>query len=144
MVERRTLLSGGMAASVGALLGAPAPAAAAASEESVATTQVAQSIDGLRRSLERQAEIAPALRRLRTQQHTFLKASQKFPDFMEVGIGVWEEISDWYFTHQQALTVGRLADGRYAMTVAFTTLILRPDQDEDYVGFGFDAPPASA
>jgi hypothetical protein len=33
----------------------------------------------------------------------------------------------------------RTADGRYAMVFMFTTLLLRPDQAADFVGFAFDA-----
>jgi hypothetical protein len=57
---------------------------------------------------------------------------------MEVGIGVWENVYDWHVRHQQPLNLARLGDGRYAMTVMQTTLILRTDQTESYVGYGFD------
>jgi hypothetical protein len=33
----------------------------------------------------------------------------------------------------------RTAEGRYALHVMETTLVLRPEQTENYVGFGFDA-----
>ena len=36
------------------------------------------------------------------------------------------------------MTATRTADGRYVMTVMFTTLILRPEQVSNYVGYGFD------
>jgi len=55
-----------------------------------------------------------------------------------VGVGVWESLYDWDVRHQQPLNVTRTGDGRYAMAVAFTTLILRPDQSDNYIGFGFD------
>jgi len=32
----------------------------------------------------------------------------------------------------------RTPDGRYAMSIMFTTLVLRPDQGENYIGFGYD------
>ena len=38
-----------------------------------------------------------------------------------------------------AWVIARATGGRYVMTVMFTTLILRPEQDANYVGFGFDA-----
>ena len=140
MVERRTLLTGGVAAGVGALLAAdPAPAAAAAQDGSDDGARVARAIDELRASIERQAALTPALTRVRDQQHVFLKANQKFPDFVEVGIGVWEAIHDWQVANRQTPTMTRLDDGRYVMTVMFTTLILRPEQRDDFIGFAFDA-----
>jgi hypothetical protein len=38
--------------------------------------------------------MAPALSRVCDQQRSFLKAHQKFPDFIEVGIDVWESVYD--------------------------------------------------
>ena len=35
--------------------------------------------------------------------------------------------------------MARTADGRYAMVFMFTTLLLRPEQATDFVGYGFDA-----
>jgi len=33
----------------------------------------------------------------------------------------------------------RTSDGRYTMVFMYTTLLLRPDQAPDFVGFAFDA-----
>jgi hypothetical protein len=79
------------------------------------------------------------LARIREQQRIFMRANQKFPDYLEVGIGVWESVYDWHIRHQRALTIGRTADGRYTMAVMETLLLLRPEQTESFVGFGFDA-----
>jgi hypothetical protein len=35
--------------------------------------------------------------------------------------------------------MGRANDGRYTMIFMFTTLVLRPEQMPDYVGYPFDA-----
>jgi hypothetical protein len=63
---------------------------------------------------------------------------QKYPDFIEVGIDVWDSVHDWHVRFQQPLNVTRVADGRYAMSFSFTTLILRPEMAGDYVGPPFD------
>jgi hypothetical protein len=76
---------------------------------------------------------------LRDAQHAWLRATGKFPQFIEVGIDVWEGVSDWYLGHQHPLTVTRVADGRYAMRFGETTLVLRPDLGEGYVSAGYDA-----
>jgi hypothetical protein len=72
------------------------------------------------------------------QQRIFLKANQKYPDFIEVGVAIWENVFDWHVRHQQPLSVSRNAEGRYTMAVAFSTLILRPEMAESYVGVGMD------
>ena len=135
-MERRNLVGGGLLASAAAVLAAaPLPAAQRNNDDA----EVASAIADLQSVVERSLAVSPELTRIRDQQRTFLKANQKFPDFIDVGIGVWENLYDWHVRHQQPLNVARTADGRYVMTVMFTTLILRPEQDNNYVSFGFDA-----
>lgn len=77
----------------------------------------------------------PKLRELYT---TFLKANQKFPDFCDVGIGVFYDVWDWHVKHQQPLQVGRNADNRLTIHFMYTTLIVRLDADPAYFGIPFD------
>jgi hypothetical protein len=134
-MQRRNLVGRGMLAGAAVLLGDPKPAASAQDTDSGAA---ARAIENLRASLERQLAISPELERIREQQRVFLKANHKFPDFIEIGIDVWENVYDWHVRHQQPLVVARTAEGRYVMTVMFTTLILRPEQVSNYIGYGFD------
>ena len=100
---------------------------------------VAKAIEELNSTVRNVAETSPELARIRQQQRIFLKANHKFPEFIEVGIGVWESVFDWHIRHQQPLAVSVNADGRYTMPVAFSTLILRPEFSENYVGVGMDS-----
>jgi len=125
-----------MLASAAALLGAAEPAAAAPADDSGA---VARAVENLRGALEHHFAVSPELARVREQQRIFLKANEKFPDFIEVSIDVWESVYDWHVRHQQPIAATRTADGHYVMTVMFTTLILRPEQVNGYIGYGFDA-----
>ena len=146
-MERRDVMTGGAAASLGALLGstnAGVAVAGAASQSSPQSTEaVARAIDALRASLERQqnsTELGPSpeITQIRRQQRTFLQANHKFPDFIDVGIEVWERIYDWHVKNQQPLRVARTQDGRYGLTFMFTTLVLRDEQTAGYVSFGYD------
>ena len=136
-MQRRNLVGGGMLAGAAALLGGAEPAAAAKSDDSDAAA--ARAIENLKALLERQLAISPELERIREQQRVYLKSNHKFPDFIEIGIDVWESVYDWHVRHQQPITAARTGDGRYVMTVMFTALILRPEQVSSYVGYGFDA-----
>jgi hypothetical protein len=116
-------------------------AAAAVPDDS---QQISGSIDQLRKTFEGQfdqsyAALWRGIGRIRQQQRQWLRSTQKFPDFIEVGVDVWDNVHDWHVAHQQPLSMGRAADGRYTMMFMFTTLVLRPEQALDYIGFPFDA-----
>jgi hypothetical protein len=139
MIERRELVGGSLLAGAAAALLGDVPAAAAQRSPDDDGETIARALNALRDVVRQRTEVSPELTRIREQQHVFLKSNQKFPDFMEVGIEVWENVYDWHVRHQLPLTMTRSSDGRYIMTVMFTTLILRPDQGSTYIGFGFDA-----
>jgi len=139
MVPRRDLVGGGLVAGLAALV-APGVAAAPAEDDS----QSASAIHRLRETFEKQFDDVYAgkwrgVSRVRHQQRTWMLAARKYPDFLEIGLDVWDNVYDWHVTFQQPLNVTRLADGRYAMAFMFTTLLLRPDQAPDFIGFPFDA-----
>jgi hypothetical protein len=137
MVERRNLMGGGLAAGLAALVaGNEAEAAAQRDGDSL---QVSREIDDLRQSIEG-IDQRPWARvyQVRTQQQIWLRANHKYPDFIEIGYNVWDGLYDWHVRYQQSINVTRSADGRYLMAFMFTTLILRPDQDPNYVGPPFD------
>lgn len=139
-MERRAIVGGSLLAGLTSLMSpASAEAAAPADQEGVS-----ESIDQLRRTVERQfASVYTnkwgGVERIRQQQHTWMKSTQKYPDFIEIGLDVWDNLYDWHVVHQQPVNMTRTSDGRYAMTFMFTTLLLRPEQAPDYVGFAFDA-----
>ena len=105
---------------------------------------IEDSIDQLRRTVERQfasvySDKWQGVARIRQQQHTWMRSTQKYPDFIEIGLDVWDNIYDWHVVHQQPVNMTRGSDGRYTMVFMYTTLLLRPDQAPDFVGFAFDA-----
>jgi hypothetical protein len=76
--------------------------------------------------------------RLREQMIDFMKGTNKWPDFIEVGATPWFGIYDWHIRFGLQPGVVRLSDGRYGLTFMFTTLVLRPDQTSSYVGMPYD------
>ena len=139
MVQRRDLVGGGLVAGLASMM-APAAEADAAVDDEQSTT----AINRLRETFERQFDQVYSSRwrgvsRVREQQRTWLMSTRKYPDFIEIGIDVWDNIWDWHVVYQQPLNVTRVADGRYAMSFMFTTLLLRSDQKPDFVGYAFDA-----
>ena len=146
-MERRDLVNGGLAAGLTALVvpaSADAAGAAAAGGGQDGDQRVASAVLDLRRSLEQQYQAQQqgpwaGVNAVRRQQHDWLKSAQKYPDFIEIGIGVWDNLYDWHVRHQQPINMTRLTDGRYAMAFMFTTLLLRPDMAAEFVGYPFEA-----
>ena len=139
MVQRRDLVGGGLVAGLASMM-APAAEADASVDDEQSTT----AINRLRETFERQFDQIYSSRwrgvsRVREQQRTWLMSTRKYPDFIEIGLDVWDNIWDWHVVYQQPLNVTRVADGRYAMSFMFTTLLLRSDQKPDFVGYAFDA-----
>jgi hypothetical protein len=137
VVDRRSLLNGTLFSGLAALT--PAQQSRSSSQDNGDDLAVAKAINDLTTTVQRAVQTSPELARIRDQQHTFLKANQKFPDFIEVGLSVWEGVVDWHVRHQQSFSMSRSAEGRYIMAIGFTTLILRPDLSDNYVGPGMDA-----
>jgi hypothetical protein len=141
-MERRAVVGGSLLTGLSTLM---SPASAEAAASAAADLEgVSDSIDQLRRTVERQfanvyTDKWQGVAKIRQQQHTWMRSTQKYPDFIEVGLDVWDNIYDWHVVHQQPLSVTRTSDGRYSMVFMFTTLLLRPDQAADFVGFAFDA-----
>lgn len=82
--------------------------------------------------------VCPVAGKIRDAFVLFLRANNKFPDFLEVGAGTFFEMYDWHVRNQQPLNVGRATDGRYGLAYLFTRLILRPDAVPDYIGVPYD------
>ena len=140
MNRRFAFRSGLLAGLVAAALVAPFEATAG---EQGSDAQVVAALKDVEGALRRQEEGRTAhwgqVRRVQEQQRTFLKAWHRYPQFIEIGARVWEGLIEWHVREQQELNVTRASDGRYVMTFMFTTLLMRPDLEDNYVGPGFDS-----
>ena len=68
----------------------------------------------------------------------FPEEPRQFPDFIEVGIDVWESVMNWHVRTRQRAEVQRTADGRYSIAVFQTNLVLRYDVSNNYIGTPYD------
>jgi hypothetical protein len=131
-----------------AVLGLGAAAAAVGAVAVEAAQRTSTPTDADRRLVEAVEEVARHVRAARTQedpailrtireaQTAFLRANQRFPTFIEIGTGVWEQHWDWHVHTGQQPVIGQVSDGRYGMTVFLTTLVLHPGATPAYVGPG--------
>lgn len=68
----------------------------------------------------------------------YTKTSGKFPEYCDIGLGVFHDIYDWHARNQQQIQIARIADQRPAIQFMFTQLVLRWENDVNYVGTPFD------
>ena len=64
----------------------------------------------------------------------FARLSGKFPDFCDIGLDIFYDVYDWHIRHQQQINIVRLSDQRMAIQFMFTQLILRWENEPNYVG----------
>jgi len=75
---------------------------------------------------------------VKTTIEKYAKISGKFPDYCDVGLAVFYDIYDWHVRNQQQIQITRIADQRLAIQFMFTQLVLRWENDGNYVGTPFD------
>jgi hypothetical protein len=138
MLTRRELIASGVA-------GGLTPPLRPAEEQDAdrnGQREIAKAIGGVEEVL-RNAHLSSSLShgfatKLRADMEQFLRANSKFPDYVDVGVGVFFDLYDWHVKNGQQLNVTRLADGRYAMQFMFSTMILSPAHDRTYIGVPYD------
>ena len=153
MISRRTVLSG---TTVGGVLASLEPHAEAALEvaamqadQSVAAlaavaravnsmnNDVTQAINTLRTEFRQQAGFAD-VEAVRGPIRTYLRNSNKFPEYIEVGTDVWQSIYDWHVRFLQPLVIARTPDGRYTIQLMSTICIMRVELPPNYIGVPYD------
>jgi hypothetical protein len=128
----------------GALSALTAPAEAAAAQTAAPQVSdrliedIAKAVRSVRDEIERQYTFWE-ITAVRDQLRTFLKANGKFPDLIEVGSDVWQQVYDWHVRFQQPIALGRTGDGRYTILLLATNVVLRPDMTASYIGLPYDS-----
>jgi hypothetical protein len=131
MITRRELI----ATSVGV-----SAVGAAGETMALQDTQLLNSMLAELREIRRAVSIdgTAAVTQIREAQRTFFKNSGRFPDFIDVGFNVFQSVVDWLIAVQQPITINRIADGRYSVAFIGSTIVLRADFSDNYVGQGYD------
>lgn len=141
MISRREAMGAGLFAT----LGAPTTESAQSRDDAEAVRAL-KDIKGELESVSTAVEsglIGPGLSagqigRIRDRFTTHLRAAGKFPDFMEIGISPFYDVYDWHIRHQQQIQIVRISEQRFAIQFMFTQLIVRWEQDMNYLGVPFD------
>jgi hypothetical protein len=132
MMSRRELLAGGAA---GTLAGEVAGAAAQDTDAQY-LSRILDELRGIHRAVS--FGDARGLASIRLARRTYFKNTGRFPEFVDVGFDVYESVIDWLVAMQQPVAIDRQADGKYTVALYGTTIVLRSDFPDDYVGQGYD------
>ncbi len=98
-------------------------------------TDVKNSVDqGLRGSSMNYGNVG----QVKTAIEKYAKVSGKFPEYCEVGLSVFHDVYDWHVRYQQQIQITRIAEQRMAIQFMFTQLVLRWENDWNYIGTPFD------
>jgi hypothetical protein len=143
MLSRRELLGAGVAAGVATNRTAvAAPAMAGQPAEVAALGEIAEAVEAVDRTLDKALlsnDIAfGSIARLRATFESYFRTTQRFPEFIDIGLGVFMEVYDWHIKYQQQLMITRGADARYWIRFMFTTLVLRGEQDANFIGVPYE------
>jgi len=137
MLARRRMLGTTL---VGGFFGAAMPRAESQSGQT-SERQVMEIVDALkdiRKALEAPQGSFVEIAGIRQKQVEYLRATNKFPDFIDVGIDIWFAVHDWHIKHLQQATIGRDANGRYTITMLSTQLVMRPDLVANFISAPYD------
>ncbi|HYU79438.1 MAG TPA: hypothetical protein VEK56_10670 [Vicinamibacterales bacterium] len=137
MVSRREVITGGV---VGSLAGLP-PAIEEQSADREGQREIQRAIQNVEGVLHRAFDTVSLsmgpIATLRRNFDQFIRANGKFPDFCDVGTSVFYDVYDWHVRNRQQIIVTR-QESRYTIQFMFTTLLLRYENDANYVGFPYD------
>jgi hypothetical protein len=134
MFSRRELVTGGLAAAVAHATGSSAAPAQASGDNTGLLNEILSQLRTM--AAPGQVPGAYAINMIRQSQRVFLKQAGKFPDQIDVGLDIWDAVIDWYVATQQPVQVARHADSRYAIRYLTTSIVLKHELPENYVGQG--------
>jgi hypothetical protein len=136
MFSRRDLITGSV---FGSMAAEPALLAQRGSV-SVNADDIDQRLSDIRDALRAfgRVSLSAEIVQIRDRQRSHFKINQRFPNQIDIGLQVWERLYDWHLENHLPLAVARRDDGHMEMQVMMTTLVLRSDVGENFIGTPYD------
>ena len=139
MISRREVVTAGMLGT----LGTAAPVNAAEIQAEVLALKegfkdIQEGLNALRSSIDQGLRGSSMnyglMGQLRQTIEKFARASGKFPEYCDVGLGVFYEVYDWHVRHNQQIQIARVSEQRIMILFMFTQLIVRWENEPSYIG----------
>ena len=141
MLARRRMLGTTL---FGGLLGTTIPASGSITDQNAQmserqTMEIVDALKDIRRAIDVPQGPFTEIAGVRQKQVDYLKATNKFPEFIDVGLDVWFAIHDWHIKHLQQIVFGRDGNGRYTITLMGTQVVMRPDLVPSFISLPYDS-----
>jgi hypothetical protein len=133
MLSRRELIAGGAGIHL-----ARGDAAAAQNEREL--RELRDEVSGIRTALTANPVSTPTVSALRERQRQFFRLNQRFPECIDVGIRIWEQMQDWHIRNLRPLNISRGGDGNWQMDFILTVLVLKHSFGDNEIGQAYDRP----
>jgi hypothetical protein len=135
MLSRRELIAAGAGMHM-------ARGDAAAAQDKGSDADSARALRGISDILDQirgqSAITTPVVAQLRDRQRQFYRINQRFPECIDVGIRVFEQMQDWHIRHLRPLNINRGGDGRWQMDFILSVLVLKHELPENEIGQPYD------
>ena len=143
MISRREVVAGGL---LGSLTAGTNVSGNESSQETQALREILKDIDetlgdiktSIDQGLRGNSMTFGNVGQLRSVIEKYSRAAGKFPDYCEVGLGVFYDVYDWHVRQQQQVQITRIAEQRFMIQFMFTQLIVRWENDTNYIGVPYD------
>ena len=101
---------------------------------------IEQNLADIRDALRDLRHLTPSLdvTQIQDKQRLHFKVNQKFPNYIEIGLLVWERLSMWHLENHLPLKTARMPDGHMEMEFMFTILILKNELADQMIGNPYD------
>jgi hypothetical protein len=131
MLSRRELIAGGAGIHM-------ADGSAVAAQRDRDLDRVMAEVQGIRSLLTANPVSTPAVTVLRDRQRQFFRLNQRFPECIDVGFRIWEQMQDWHIRHLRPLNITRGGDGRFQMDFILSVIVLKHELPENEIGQPYD------
>ena len=131
MLSRRELIAGGAGVHF-----ARGDAAAAQNEREL--RDLRSDVQGIRSILMANPVATATVTALRERQKQFFRLNQRFPECIDVGFNIWEQMQDWHIRNLRPLTINRGGDGNWQMDFILTVLVLKHALGDNEIGQPYD------
>ena len=133
MLSRRELIAGGAGIHL-----ARGEAAAAQNEAEIRALRA--DVQGIRSLLTANPVATNTVITLRERQRQFYRLNQRFPECIDVGINIWEQMQDWHIRNLRPLNMSRGGDGNWQMDFILTVLVLKHNLGDNEISQAYDRP----